>query len=96
MWTRREDLRIRKHPPEIAARLIARPLAVVRDWLTELTGAPKPVYTRRGRTTPRPRTPKEDEPVLTRPPSEFVMRLQASLELPTRKASTDSDLKRGQ
>jgi|GEM_PF-2944826 hypothetical protein len=71
MWTRREDLLIRKHPPEIAARLIARPVADVHDRLIELAGAQKPVYIRPGHTTPRRWTPEEDELVLARPPSEI-------------------------
>src|SRR4030095_16797492 len=79
MWTRREDLLIRKHPPEIAARMIARPLAAVRRRQAELLTIPWLEITRTGRTNGRRWTPEEDELVLTRPLSEIARLIGRSI-----------------
>lgn len=70
-WTRREDLLIRKHAPEVAARLTGRPLAEIRRRLAELQTMPRLETSQSGRTIRRPWTPEEDELVLTQPPSEL-------------------------
>jgi hypothetical protein len=70
-WSRREDRLIRRHTPEIAARLTGRPLAAVRRRQAELQTMPRRETTRSGRTKYRRWTPEEDELILKRPPSEI-------------------------
>jgi len=69
-WTRHDDRLVLKHPPELAARITGRSLAEVCKRRRELADLPQRTITSSGRTGYRPWTPKEDELVLTRPPSE--------------------------